>query len=166
MIAVVIVGAAAAGIYLSSPGNASTSTTTDSTSTQANSSSVPPFKMNYNTLTVGYKGGLFDLSFQDVGGKPVQWVVVILSTPVEAALCTGVGYGLQFANCVVAPNGGYTAIPTSPQGFAANTTFTGFATGAGPGSAVVGQNYSVTITAHYTDGTTGNSTYTVQATSG
>lgn len=122
--------------------------------------------INYDTLTVGYKGGLFDLSFQDTGGKTVQWVVVILSTPVEAALCTGVGYGLQFANCVVAPNGGYTAIPTSPQGFPANTTFTGYATGAGPGSAVAGQNYTVTITTQYADGTSGTYTYSVQATSG
>lgn len=116
---------------------------------------------------MGYQGGLFSVSFQDVAGKSVQSLVVLLSTPTEAALCTGAGYGLQFANCVPGPGKTYVAGPSIASGnFATNATFTGFATGAGPGSATVGQNYTITVTADWVDKTTTTTTYTVQATSG
>ncbi len=115
---------------------------------------------------MGYNGGLFDISFRADGTKTVDTIVVILSTPTEAALCTGAGYGLQFANCVPGPNKGYMAVSGPAGGYAANSTFAGFATGKGPGSAIVGQNYTVTITANYSDGTSAQDTFSVQATAG
>jgi hypothetical protein len=116
---------------------------------------------------VGYQGGLFQLGFQVLEGKAVQGVVVILSTPTQAALCSGGGGGgLAFSNCLPGSGKSYTFTPAIGGAFPANTTFTGFDSGAGPGSAVAGQSYPLTIVATYVDGTSSNETFSVQAVSG
>ena len=114
--------------------------------------------MVYDNLTVGYKSGLWSISFKDIGGRPVKLMTVILSTPVESRVCTGIYGSLGFNNCPASepPNGPY----------AANATFTGFASGAGAGSATPGQTYTVTIAAIFSDGSAYNDTSTVTASSG
>ncbi len=78
-------------------------------------------------------------------------------------MCTGFDSGLQFSNCISGPGKSYVGTP-SPQGpFASNSTFAGYASGAGPGSATVGKNYTVTIVAVFVDGTSYNETSSVQA---
>lgn len=121
--------------------------------------------INYSQLVVGYQGGLFQIGFQGTGTKPIAGLVVILSTPTQAAMCTG-GDSLGFNNCTPGPNKSYTYTVAYGGSFAANFTFSGIDTGAGPGSAVVGQSYPVSITVTYTDGTTMVQTLSVQATSG
>jgi len=169
-VAVLIIGAAGAAVFLNPESHSTTSSSTSSsvsTSQSATNSSTDPFKVSYLQLIVGYQGGLFNIGFQDVAGKPLQSLVVILATRNETALCTGAGYGLQFANCVPGPGKTYVAGPSIASGnFAANATFTGFATGVGPGSAVVGQNYTITITANWVDKSTTVTKLSVQATAG
>jgi hypothetical protein len=170
-VVVLVIGAAGAAIFLNSGSHSTSSSTTSSTSSTSSqsvtNSSAGPFKVESLQLIVGYQGGLFSVGFQDVAGKSVESLVVILSTPTQAALCTGAGYGLQFANCVPGPGKTYVAGPSIASGnFAANATFTGFATGTGPGSATVGQSYTVTITANWVDKTTTTTTLSVQATAG
>jgi len=172
VIAVLIVGAAGAGIYLNTGSHSTVSSTSStsgsvSTSQSATNGSASLFKVNYAQLHVGFSGGEFDIGIQDVGGKPVQGVVLIVSTPIEVVVCTGAAPGLKFANCEPGP--GKSFIPgqgTASGTFDANATFTGYATGAGPGSGVVGQNYTVTVTAFLPDKTTVESTFPVQAISG
>lgn len=169
VLVVVIAGAVAAGIYLSSPHTTSTSTSSTSASntTQTSStSSVGPFNVNYLALNVGFSGGLFEITIQGTGTKAISTVVVNVDTPTPAALCTGTGYGLQFANCIPAAHGQYTAIPISPTGFAGNSTFSGFATGKGPGSAVAGQSYNITLVVTYNDNSIANQTIVAMATAG
>jgi hypothetical protein len=122
--------------------------------------------MLYDELNIGYQGGLWELGFQDVAGKQVATMVVVLSTPVPVVLCTGFNHGLQFGNC--APGSGKTYVGTTPPGgdFPANETFTGYSSGAGPGSATVGTSYTLTVTTNFADGTSGNQTFSVQAQSG
>jgi hypothetical protein len=48
----------------------------------------------------------------------------------------------------------------------ANATFTGYASGVGPGSAKVGQSYTVTIEADFSDGTSTTESFSVLASSG
>lgn len=165
----VIIGAAGAGIYLGSPqhSTASGTSTTSSSQGQSSSSLTSAFKVSYADLTVGYKGGLFQLGFQDTQGKSIAGIVVILSTPVQAVMCTGGSGGvMSFNSCL--PGGGksYTYSPGATGGFPANTTFTGYDSGGGPGSAIAGQNYPLTITAYYTDNTILNQTISVPAVAG
>jgi len=125
------------------------------------------FKINYNQIIVGYKGGLFQLNFTDIKGKPIAGVVAVLNTPVQAAMCSGgSGTSLGFGNCLPGPAKSYTFSPASGGSFPANTTFTGFDSGRGPGSATAGQSYPLSITATYVDGTSSNETLSVQAVSG
>lgn len=170
VVAVVIIGAAAAGIFLSTPHSGrSTSTGSSSVGTSLSSSSATagPFRINYDTLTVGYKGGLFQLGFQDLEGKQIEGIVVVLSTPTQAAMCSG-GFngGLGFSNCLPGSGKSYTFTPAPGGSFPANTTFTGLDSGAGAGSAIGGQSYPLSITATYVDGTSSNETLSVQAVSG
>jgi len=167
VVAIVIIGAAAAGIFLTTPHSTQSSTTSSSVGTSNSSAAEGPFKISYDTLTVGYKGGLFQLGFQDSEGKQIVGVVAILSTPVRAVMCSGgSGGAMGFGSCL--PGGGksYTYQPAAGGSFAANTTFTGFDSGVGPGSAVAGQSYPLSITATYVDGTSSNETLSVQAVSG
>lgn len=157
---VLVVGAAGAGVYLG--GSKTTSTTTQSSS----STGGPPFTINYDTITAGYKGGLFELGFQVTGTKPVEGVVTVLSTPVQAVLCSGFGTGLSFANCLPGAGKSYTFTTPSGGSFPAGSSFTGFDTGAGPGSAIGGQSYMLQITTTYTDGTTATENFTVPAIAG
>ncbi|MDA4132592.1 MAG: hypothetical protein OK454_05645, partial [Thaumarchaeota archaeon] len=69
-------------------------------------------------------------------------------------------------NCLPGSGKSYTYTPASGGTFPANTTFTGFDSGAGPGSAVAGQSYPLIITATYMDGTSSNETLSVQAVGG
>jgi len=168
-VAIVIVLAAAAGVLLGGHISSKTTSSTSSGVTTSSSTSVAasPFMINYSQLIVGYKGGLFQLGLDAAGTKPLAGIVVVLNTPVQAAMCTGFGgVALSFNNCTPGPNKSY-AFTVSPGGsFLANSTFSGVDTGAGPGSAVVGQSYSVSITATYTDGSTATQTLSVQGTSG
>lgn len=159
LVAILIVGAAAAGIYL---GGASHSKST-STSTSSGTASVKAFQISYDTLTVGYKGGLFQLGFQDTTGKPIQGVVTVLYTPVQAVLCSGYTTGLGFTNCLPGPGKSYTFTVPSGGSFPADSSFSGFDSGVGPGSAAGGQNYTLSIKAWYTDGTTASENFTVPA---
>lgn len=143
-----------------------TSSGSASTSSSAGNSAAGPFKVNYNNLTVGYNGGLWNIGFTDVSGKKVSVLTVTLHTPVESVLCTGFLGKMQFSNCISGPNKTYLGTPDPNGPFPANATFTGFTSGVGPGSAKAGQTYSVVITASFSDGTSVNQTSTVQAISG
>ena len=167
---VVIIGAGAAGIFLSTPHSTQSSSTNGSsvgTSASNSNASEGPFKLTYGTITVGYQGGLFQLGFQGVGGKQILGVVAVLKTPVEAVMCSGSGgSGVGFGNCIPGSGKSYVYSPATGGPFPANTTFTGYASGAGPGSAVVGRSYPLSILATYVDGTTTNSTLLVPAVNG
>jgi hypothetical protein len=163
---VVIVVAAGAGILLTGHSGGKNSSSVVS-STTLSSSGPQPFMINYSELIVGYQGGLFQIGFQGTGTKPIAGLVVLLSTPVQAAMCTGFGgAALGFNNCTPGPNKSYAYTATPGGSFPGNTTFAGIDTGAGPGSATVGRSYPVSITVTYTDGTTTVQTFSVQATSG
>ena len=82
-------------------------------------------------------------------------------------MCSGgSGGGLGFANCLPGSGKSYTFTPAAGGSFPANTTFTGYDSGTGPGGAVAGQSYPLTITATYVDGTSSTETFAVQAVSG
>jgi hypothetical protein len=169
VIVVVIVGAGAGGIILSMPHATQSSTTSSSSggTSVSNSTSQDPFRLTYGTITVGYQGGLFQLGFTDTEGKPIVGVVAVLHTRNETVMCSGPnGSAIGFGNCAQGPGKSYTFSPASGGPFPANTTFTGYASGIGPGSAVVGQTYTLSILATYSDGTSTNSTLSVPAVSG
>jgi hypothetical protein len=170
VVIVVVVGAVAAGIFLSPPHSTQSSTTTSSSDTALSSSSSSaegPFKISYDTLTVGYEGGLFQLGLQDLEGKQIVGIVVILSTPYQAVMCSGGNSGaMGFGSCLPAGGKSYTYSPATQGSFPANTTFTGYDSGRGPGSAVAGKTYPLSIAATYVDGTSSNVTLSVQAVSG
>jgi hypothetical protein len=165
VIAVVIVVAAGAGILLTGPSSKASTSVSSSSSSSSSSAGVQPFIINYSQLIVGYQGGLFQIGFRGTGTVPIDGVVVVLSTPTQAAMCTG-GDSLGFGNCTPGPNKSYTYTVAYGGSFAANATFSGVDTGAGPGSAVVGQSYPVSITVTYTDGTSVVQNISVQATAG
>jgi hypothetical protein len=162
VIALLVIGSTGLGVFLytTSPSTVSSSTSgnsTGSTAQSTGSSRATWFKVNYHTLVVGYNSGLWELQLQDVSGKQVKLLTAVLSTPTESKMCTGLFGGFTFGNCpATAPSSG---------SFAANATFTGFATGVGAGSATAGKSYTVTIDAVFVDGTTVNDTLTVLATS-
>lgn len=168
VILIVVVGAAAAGIFLTTPRPAQSSTTSSSAVTSLSSSNAEgPIKISYDTLTVGYKGGLFQLGLENLRGEQVVGIVATLSTPVQAVMCSGGSTGaMGFGSCLPAGGKTYTYSPPTGGSFPANTTFTGYDSGAGPGSAVAGQGYPLQIVATYVDGTSSNQTFTVQATGG
>lgn len=169
VVAIVIIGAAAAGIFLTTPHSTQSSTTSSSAGTSlSNSNAEGPFKVTYDTLTVGYQGGLFQLELQNVGGKQVVGIVATLSTPkVPAVMCTGGSTGtMGFGNCNPAGGTSYTYQAATGGSFPANTTFSGYDSGIGPGYAVAGQSYPLSVVATFLDGTTSNQTFSVQATSG
>jgi hypothetical protein len=171
-VAILLVGAGAAGFFLSKPhSSTSSSTSTGSVGTsQSNTNATGgPFNISYDTLVVGYKGGLFQLGFQDNEGKPMTGVVAVLNinATLQAVMCSGGGgSGLGFGNCL--PGGGksYTFSPATGGSFPANTTFSGYDSGAGAGGAVAGHSYPLIITATYVDGTSSTETISVQAASG
>ncbi len=122
------------------------------------SSSGPTwFKVIKSTLSVGYNSGLWEFAIQGVGTKQVRDLSAVLNTPTESKMCTSVLGGFNFGNCGLPPGSG------TP--FAANATFTGYTTGAGPGSASPGKSYSVTVTATFADGSTATDTVSVKASS-
>lgn len=139
---------------------------------QSSSSAEGPFKITYESLTVGYQGGLFQLALENTGGQPVVGIVATLNVPTpngtrQAVMCTGGSTGaMGFGSCLPAPHKSYTASPATGGSFPANTTFTGFDSGVGPGSAVAGQSYPLIVVANFLDGTSSNQTFTVQAVSG
>lgn len=173
VVAIVIVGAAAAGIFLTTPRSTQTSTMSSSSGVSSSSSNAEgPFKITYDTLTVGYQGGLFQLGLENLGGKQVVGIVATLNIPtpngtVQAVMCTGGGTStMGFGNCLAAPHKSYTASPATGGSFPANATFTGIDSGVGPGSAVPGQSYPLIVVGNFLDGTSSNQTFTVQAVSG
>jgi hypothetical protein len=119
------------------------------------STGAPWFKVNKNALSVGYNSGLWEFQIQDVSGKQVRDLTAVLNTPTESKMCTSVLGGFNFGNCGLPAGGG--------NPFAANATFTGYTTGAGPGSATPGKSYSVTVTATFVDGSTTTDTVSVKA---
>ena len=152
-----VIGSAGLGIFLYTP-SPSTTSTLSSSSASNNTSGGTWFKVNYDTLSVGYNSGLWQIELQDVSGKQVKTLTATLATPTRTVICTGVFGGFVFSNC-----------PTTPQSagaFPANMTFTGYASGVGAGSAKSGTSYQVTINAVFADGTKANDTISVTASSG
>jgi hypothetical protein len=144
----------------SSGGSTATSQSTTSTGTGL-------FTINYDILNVGFQGGLWQIGFQSDSTKQVTMLMVTLGTPTPAIICTGFSSGVQFGNCLAGAQKGQYMPSQSPDApFPLNTTFTGFSSGAGPGSATIGQSYNLTISATYADGTTGNETFSVPAIQG
>jgi len=170
IVVVLVVGAAAAAVFLKGGSQSSTSSSSSTTSTgssveSASSSSSGPFTVSYDQLIVGYQGGFWQLGLQANAGKPISGLIVTLATPVQTLMCTGFEPGLGFSNCIASGPGKYVFTEPAGGAFAGNSTFTGFATGAGPGSAIVGKSYPITVSAQFADGTNYNETLTVQATS-
>jgi hypothetical protein len=166
VIAVVIIVAAGAGILLTGHPSGNNSSSVVST-TSTGSTGPQPFVINYDQLIVGYQGGLFQIGFQGTGTEPIAGLVVLLSTKVPAAMCTGFGgIALGFGNCTPGPKQSYTYTASPGGSFPANSTFSGIDTGAGPGSAVVGQSYPVSITVTFVNGTTVVQNISVQASAG
>jgi hypothetical protein len=189
IIVIVIIGAGTAGVLLTGSTSHSTTTSTSVTNTAANSetsstttssggstasssqatssASSGPFTISYDILNVGFQGGLWQIGFQSDSTKPISTLILSLSTPTPAIICSGFSTGLQFSNCLPGAQKGQYMPSQSPDApFPLNMTFTGFSSGTGPGSATVGQSYSLTISATYTDGTTANETLSVQAIEG
>ena len=158
-VVVILVIGSAIGVFLYSmpPSTGSSSSSSAPSSASQSASGVANFKVLSDSIVVGYNSGLWTISLQDVGGKSVRTLTVVLGTPTESKMCTGFSSGLSFSNCP--------AIPRTPD-FPVNATFSGFASGAGPGSAKPGNSYPVKIMAVFADGTTVTETSTVQATSG
>jgi hypothetical protein len=96
----------------------------------------------------------------------VQTLTVTLHTPVQSVMCTGFESGLQFSNCIAGPDKVLRGTPDPRAPLPANSTFTGYASGVGAGSAKAGQSYPVTIAADFADGTSVTETYSVLASSG
>ena len=69
-------------------------------------------------------------------------------------------------DCLPGAGKSYTFSPATGGSFPANTTFTGYDSGAGAGGAVPGHGYPLIIMATYMDGTSSTETVTVQAVSG
>jgi hypothetical protein len=170
VVAILIIGAGGAGFFLSkshSTQSSSTSSDTVGTSLSNSSTTESPITISYDTMTVGYKGGLFQLEFQVLEGKQISGVVAILNTPVQAAMCSGgIGSALGFGNCLPGSGKSYVFSPPAGGSFPANATFTGYDSGAGPGSATAGQSYPLSITVTYVDGTSSSVTVPVQAVGG
>ncbi len=157
-----VIASAGVGVFLSTSSPSKSSTTTSSsllsdTSQSAGSNTSGPFKVNYNTLVVGYNSGLWSLQVQATGGKTIKEMTAVLHTPTQSEMCTGLGGGFSFFNCP--------ATPPSSGSFPANATFTGFASGVGAGSAQAGKTYDVTLDVIYLDGTTLNQTTSLTASS-
>jgi hypothetical protein len=121
--------------------------------------------VTYDTLLVGYQGGLWQLGLQANAGKQISGIIITLTTPTETVMCTGFEPGLSFTNCIASGPGKYVFTEPTGGSFPGNSTFTGFATGAGPGSAVVGKSYPIRIATQYADGTNDTETITVSAVS-
>jgi len=156
VVALLVIGAIGAAVFLyATPPPAQSSNT--SGSVLVSSTGAPWFKVNKNALSVGYNSGLWEFQIQGVGGKQVRDLTAVLNTPTESKMCTSVLGGFNFGNCGLPAGGG------TP--FAANATFTGYTTGAGPGSATPGKSYSVKITATFADGSTATDTVSVKASS-
>lgn len=163
-VVILIIGAAAAGVLLNSPPHSTSSSSTPTggsvgTSQSAVGTGVLPFEITYDQVLVGYQGGLWNLGIHGIGSKPIKSVTVILSTPTQSEMCTGVfKAGLSFANCPA-------SVDPVTQPFPANSTFTGYTSGAGAGSATIGKSYAVIISTVFADGTSVNDTISVQAVS-
>lgn len=168
VIVIVIVVGAGGAIFISGTGKgggSSTSTSSAVSTTSAmsstgvantsNSTSSGPFKVIVDNLTVGFQSGLWQVAIQESAGRQVKQLTMVLSTPTEAMICTGLSGSFSYAFCP--------ATPASSGAFSAGSTFVGFATGAGPGSATPGKSYPVTIDVVYSDGSTLNDTLSAVA---
>jgi hypothetical protein len=161
------VGGIVAGYYLTAPSHTTTSSSSSSTGSTQSVSTSGTITVNFNQLIVGYKGGLYQLSVQSTAGKPIKGVVAILSTPVQAVMCSGFGgSSMGFGNCQPAGGKSYTFAPANGGSFPGNTTFSGYDSGAGPGSAIAGSTYQTIIVFTYLDGTTSNETVSTTALGG
>ena len=143
--------------YPMSPSTSSTSSGSSASNTISTSGGTW-FKVNYDTVSVGYNSGLWQIELQDISGKQVKTLTAILSTPTQAMICTGVFGGFVFSNCP--------PTPPSAGAFPANMTFTGYASGVGAGSAKPGSTYPIHIIAVFADGSKANDTISVTASSG
>lgn len=106
-----------------------------------------------NNLTVGFQAGLWGLSIRNTGSVGVTEITAVLSTPTQTEMCTGLHGGIGFTNCP--------SVAVSP--FSPGSVITGFASGAGPGSAVPGVSYTMTLVLSFEDGTSTNVTSSVVA---
>lgn len=107
-----------------------------------------------DNLTVGFGSGLWGLTIENSGSVPIKQMTAVLSTPTETEMCTGYNNLLVFVNCPESE----LATPYAP-----GTTVRSYASGAGPGSAVPGSSYPVTLRVTFVDGTATNFTSTVTA---
>ena len=133
----VLVVASAYVVFFSPSGTGGGSSTTSG-------NSGGPVLVTTDNLTVGYQSGLWTLDLKNAGTQPLLEVTAILSTPVESKLCTGLAFStLSFYNCP--------ALQGKPV--PVGGSIGGYTTGAGPGSAVIGKAYNVTVTSTFQDGT-------------
>ncbi len=161
-----VIASTAVGLFLSESSHSTLSSS--SISESSGTSGVGPFAITHNDLYVGFQGGLWDFGFQDTGTQPIKQVTVFLFTPTNTLMCSGLFGGLAYANCTGTADSPSSATidPSYQHGFPLNYTFSGYTTGAGAGSAVPGQIYTVAITALFVDGSSFNETTSVQAMSG
>jgi hypothetical protein len=160
VIVLLVVGSVGVYLYTASPSTKSSSTNSSkaSSNTSQSTSGSTWFKVEYDSLVVGYNSGLWQLKLDNVGPKNISELTATLNTPVQSKMCTSVFGGFSFGNCpATPPNGG---------SFAANATFAGYATGVGAGSAKPGQSYTVSVYAVFADGTSSNDTISVVAQAG
>jgi hypothetical protein len=151
LLIVVVVGGV---LYAMAPGTQPSSTTSQAFN-QTGGGKMTVVSQN---LTVGFHSGLWQVTVQNTGSVGVSQITIVLPTPTEAKVCTGAYGGLKFSNCPASPD------PSGP--LAPNQVMSTYVTGAGPGSATVGNSYNVTVTSKFADGTTSVVNATVIATSG
>ena len=152
---VLVVGAVGVGVYFSGTTTSSGSTTTG-VSNSSGVTSTADWKILSENLTVGYNSGLWAMHIQSTSTKQIKLLTVILNTPTQSKMCTGVFGGFSFSNCPSTP-------PTSGA-FPAGADFNGYASGVGAGSATSGKSYTININAVYSDGSVSNDTLSITAT--
>jgi hypothetical protein len=104
-------------------------------------------------LLVGFQSGLWNMTMVNSGTDGITKLTAVLATPVRTEVCSGFLPGVTFKNCP-AVNGN--AIPPG-------TKIESYATGAGPGSATIGDSYNITIDATFSDGQQYNFTSSITA---
>jgi len=156
VVVVLVVAAVGAGVFLSGTGTTTSTNTTTLTGSQSVLTTTANWKIIAANLTVGYNSGLWTMTIQSSSTKGIQLLTVILNTPTQSKMCTGVfGGSLQFSNCP--------STPPASGSYAPGTVFTGYASGVGSGSAVPGKSYTVNINAVYSDGSITNDTISITA---
>lgn len=143
----IIVAIAVLGLVVLVPGTPSKVGGTSVTATGASLSIVG------DELTVGFESGLWNMTLVNSGNVGVTKIMAVLATPTQTEVCTGILGGVSFKNCPA----------TQVDPIAPGTRLSAYASGAGPGSATVGDSYTVTVVALFSNGQSTNMTSTVVA---